>query len=252
MLPRPWTRLLLAALVLAGGCSPEAAATTDPSTPDPSAPAPDMTIAVEDPRLGPVLSQIVANPDWADGAVTDLSVAQSLPSLDELCVEVARPGRPSLYVAVDVDEPPWRVGAMSMLDANEDLRISFEADDRESDGGLCWSVLLGTDLPFPADASGVELNGGLLDPAHGPAIQAALHAAPERFGIERTGMPAINVEPMPAGEDRACYEGVVYLGGPRAQVVVGLREEAGAWQVASVRVIRQALRPPEPQVPGAC
>jgi hypothetical protein len=209
-----------------------------------------------DPRLVPIIDRIASDPRLSGGedAPPPGGVSAVLPSVDALCVEVDRGGATPLYVAVDVATVPWDVLAVVTYepDVDEEPRTLYERADYPN-ADLCRHVLGGAGLPFPVDASGVEVTGGV-DGPQAQAIREALFGAPERFGVERTGAPAILVMPLVGPDDPArpvCLEGTVFLGGPRARVVIGLRRTGSAWQVETVR-LEQALRVAPPRPPGAC
>lgn len=207
----------------------------------------------DDPRLRPVLEQLAANPTWVEDDASEFSTVRALPSLRELCVEVERSGDDPLHVLVDVSGAPWEVAAVAVFDPEIGPRVTYEREDLAGNGELCTSVLLGSAEPFHSNPAEIEVSGGIGDAAQISAIQTALQEVPGRFGIEATGKPAITVRPV-EGEpsDLTCYEGVVYLGGPRAKVMVGLAEESGTWQVVSIRLVEQALRNPEPRSRDGC
>jgi hypothetical protein len=243
---------LLAIAVLGCGLHMPSGTMPLPSQVDPSG----VDIVAEDPRLKPPLLSIAAHPEWSDGLTSALRAAKVVSSLRELCVEVTQPAGPTLYVTVDVRDMPWRVLAVVILEpgVDEEPQILFERDDFfEAD--LCRMVLAGTASPFPSDGDTIRVTGGISNPAQIAAIQEALHRTPADFGIDATAEPEISLRPIPEGArsvDQACYEGVVYQGGPRSKVVLGLRKVGGLWRFESVRVVEMALRTPEQAEPGEC
>jgi hypothetical protein len=216
----------------------------------------DISIVTDDPRLVPPMLSIGAHPEWSGGAASELRVTRVAASLRELCVQVAQPAGPVLYVAVDTDPTPWQVLAVVIFEAgvDEEPRITYEGGGYfEAD--LCRAVLIGTPVPFPPDPLSIKVTGGISDPAQIAAVQEALHRMPGSFGIEPDGAPEISLRPIQDDDrpvDQVCYEGIVYQGGPRSKVILGLRGASDAWQFQSVRIVEMALRTPGLPEPGEC
>lgn len=212
-------------------------------------------LQVVDTRLMPPMLAIAQHPEWAPGSTSDLNAHRAFASLDELCVEVARPNLLPLYVTVDVDPRPWTVKSIVVFDPATDVepRVTYDSGDPDSQPDLCRGVLRGAGAPFPADSGSVEVVGGVREPAHARAIAQAIVANPSAFGIDRSSRPAINMRPLDSAvEGRACYEATVFQGGPRAAVKITLLRDGGAWRLHDVRIYKQALLTPEPLPRGAC
>jgi hypothetical protein len=171
-----------------------------------------------DPRLLPLLHEITRHPEWAPGPPTDLDAHRAVATFDHLCVEVLRPGATPLFVTVNVERAPWTVQSIVIFDpaTDEEPRVTHDEEEGAGEADLCRHVLAGSDAPFPADPELVEVNGPIHDPAHARAIARALVERPERFGLDRSSRPAINLDsplsPVPDGT--FCYPAVVYQGGP--------------------------------------
>lgn len=231
--------LLAAACSLPGGQSPTAAAEATSAVPVPDA------------RLGPVIEELAVHPAWTDGQLP-IEVTSVLPTMRHLCVAVRGDTGGDLHVTLDVETTPWTVQAVAVFDDAEGPRVTYEADEVAAIGDLCSFVLLGSPNHFPGDPGDIEVNGAVVA-EQAEAIRRAMHSAPARFGIGRDGAPAINLQPAALSPDRTeCFEGVVYVGGPRAKVLLGLREEATGWEVQSVRVVEQALHPTTSAPPEGC
>jgi hypothetical protein len=237
--------VVLCTALLAAACSqPDASAPIEPA-------ASGSTVPVPDARLGPVVEALEAHPDWTGGA-SQFEVASALPSLRALCVAVTSGDGDDLHVMVDVEANPWEVQAVAIFDDVDGPRVTHEAEAIEGNGDLCSFVLLGTPDPFPPDPTAIEVSGAV-DGAQVEAIRQAVHATPERFGVNRDGAPSINLQPAAGAPDGIeCFEGIVYVGGPRAKVLIGLTQGSAGWAVHSVRVVEQALRPAVGPPPGGC
>lgn len=236
---------LLCATLLAAGCSqPDDGSPTVSTTAGPSTSLPDA-------RLGPVIQELDGHPEWTEGG-SEFEVMSALPSLRELCVAVTPGDGSELHVMVDVDANPWKVQAVAIFDEVDGPHITHESEGVAGNGHLCTFVLLGTPDPFPSDPADIEVNGGVAA-EQAAAIRQALHTTPGRFGIDREGAPAINLHPVTGSDDETdCFYGVVYVGGPRAKVLIGLRQESAGWGVTSIQIVEQALHAAEARPPDGC
>lgn len=239
---------LVLSVLLVIGC-------TETSNATPSEPA-ASGLTVVDPRLMPVMIEIAGHPEWAPGSTADMNAHLALPSLEDLCVEVSRPDLLPLHVTVDVESAPWTVKSIVILDPASDgsPEVTYDkGDDPDTQPDLCLSVLAGSGAPFPTDLTSIEVGGGIQDPTHGPVIAQAIVQDPRAFGLDRSSRPAINLFPLASTtENQACYEAVVFQGGPRADVTITLLNDDQGWHLANVRIGRQALHTPGPTPDGAC
>jgi len=211
---------------------------------------------VDEVHLREVVDQVAAHPEWAPGPEVPIAVHTAVTSMSALCIAVERPPELTLYVSVDPSTSPWIVKAVEVFDPETDTepRITFEEADYP-DADLCRFVVAGDREPFPEAAAQIGVQGGLNHPDHLPLIQQALFAEPERFGVDRTSRPSINVAPSNGsgvGPGIVCYSGVVYQGGPRASVNFGLSESNGGWIFDTVRVTEQVLHSAERHTRGTC
>jgi len=236
-----WLSQSLVACLLILGCSGHPTPTPGYSSAMPSA----SGITVVDARLMPPILEIAAHPEWALGDVSSLNASRALPSPRDLCVEVVRPNNLPLYVTIGVQATPWIVEAIVVYDAahGPEPQTTYDSGRVDNQPDLCRHVLLGSGVPFPNEPTSVEISGGISRPEHVRAIAEAIVAAPERFGIDRSSQPSLNLIPAFSADDRrACYEGVVYQGGPRAAVLISLVLDESAWRLQGVRIVQQALR----------
>ncbi len=107
-------------------------------------------------------------------------------------------------------------------------------------------------LEGPA-AEAIDVSGNA-NPSLARAIAEAIYARPERFGIDRWGIPSVLVhdpiEPAPPGW--TCLQAVVFDGGPRSHVVIGTRPTGDGRSQLQTRIVERALLPPEPRREGHC
>ena len=238
---------LLTALLTACGSQPAPTASAEAE--------PGIEIVATDARLFPPLRQVAASPHFANEASV-WTVTRVAASPRDLCVAVTRTEGASLHIAIDVARVPWTpLAVVAAIEADQtEPTVLFAGEDY--DWELCYIVALGTEEEFPAAPDGIEVNGGYRDAGQADAIRQALWERPEAFGIDRSGGAAINVQPWlsggPTREGRDCLEGVVYQGGPRADVIVSLAQAGDGWRVTNVRIAEQALHVPEDPPAGEC
>jgi hypothetical protein len=245
----------IVAIQVALGCSSLPTPTPPASTPRPVA----SGVTAADARLMPAMLDIARHPDWAPGSTADLNAHRAVAGVDELCVEVGRPDLLPLYVTLGIDVIPWSVRSIVVFDpaADSEPRETYNSGDRVSDPELCSALLRASGEAFTSDPTTVEVNGPIQNPIHALAIAEAIVQTPETFGIDRSLQPSINllsVIQQPNPDERQCYYGVIYQGGPRARVTLTLvRDGDGdAWRVGHMRINQQALHTPPPRPAEAC
>lgn len=255
------TALLVVTMLLASACASPAPEPTPRRTPTPS-PIPSASL---DPRLAEPLAELAAHADWTGGAQPPFGVTKVQPSIVDLCVEMTAAGSPPLSVAIDVARTPWVVSAVGALPEGATEPVAFYERVRGEDAEMCRAVLAGPSADWPPRPDAIEVSGYAPDEAMIPALRQALFDDPTAFGIDRTGLPSLDVRPMescdlspcePVGEPSpglVCLSGGVSQGwGAIAAVALGLRREGDAWKVVSVRLTSKALADVSEAPPGGC
>jgi hypothetical protein len=261
---------LLLLVVLVGGCTqaspppsmelpPIDPPTIEPSTtllpPDAWHNQPVMGLPFNDPRLGSVFAELRAHPEWLDEPLAPKPTVLALvPGTSDVCLALDGSASFSkVFVTID-PSAPWSVAAVGIQRA-DGREVTFAArEELEGDADECTFAVFGRRDPWPAGPDAIEVSGNA-DASLGRAIAQAVHARPERFGIDRRGIPSVlvgdSIEPAPEGWE--CLKAVVFVGGPRSQVVIGARRTGdGSWHVLETRIVERALLPPEPRREGPC
>ena len=243
--------LILAGLVLSA-CGEQPPLTSEPlPTEDDSfvAQPPVPGLPFDDPRLAPVFAQLRANPEWLhEQLAEEPDVLALVPGTTEVCLALEG-STGEAFVTID-PSAVWRVLAVGIQRGDGTREYTFGPDDRSD---VCTFIVIGRTEAWAADVGAVEVSGNV-DGNGARAIAQAIHARPERFGIDRRGVPAVLVGDAltPAPPGWTCLEAVVFVGGPRSDVVIGIRPaENGRWDIES-RVVRRALHTPEPPQDGSC
>ena len=249
--PGRWS--LVALLLSAAGCGTVTAPSADPTAAAHAEPLavqePIAGLPYDDPRLDPVITELRANPKWLDTPLDAEPIVLALiPSTSELCLAIRGPDG-DIHVAIE-PSTPWSVAAVALDRGDAGRDFTFDPEGLASD--VCTFVAIGRSEPWPGNAAAVEVSGNV-DAGVAAAVAAAVHLRPDRFGIDATGVPAVlvgdRVEPSPEGW--TCLNAVIFVGGPRSEVVLGTRPTGAGWEVRS-RVVERALLVPEPRRPGDC
>jgi hypothetical protein len=244
-------RLLVVSGVLTA-CAAIPAPTVEPSVASPpplEVQEPADGLAADDPRLEPILEELRANPEWLDEPLPEEpEILALIPGTSEVCLALRGP-RGDVFVTIDPEEP-WRV-ALVGIDRGAAGR-EFTHDPNGTGDDICTFVVSGRADPWPDDPDAIVVQGNVAGDA-ARAIAQAVHAAPDRFGIDRHGIPAVNVGDtlQPAPDGWRCAWGYVYVGGPRSTVVIGTRPAADGWEVET-RIVERALIEPEARRDGHC
>lgn len=244
--------LLLVALLLAA-CSPVLA----PSPPPASAPPARLEIQpplaglpYDDPRLEPVIAALRAHPEWLDEPLAaDPTVLSLVPAASEVCLALRGEGG-DVHVTIHPSQP-WSVVAVGIDRGDAGRELTYDPEELASD--VCTFVAFGRRDAWPADAGAIEVTGSV-DAELGRAVAEAVHAQPERFGIDRRGIPAVLVQELiePAPDGWTCSDAGVFVGGPRARIVLGTRPTGdGRWEIQT-RIVERALLDPEPRRTAHC
>jgi hypothetical protein len=243
---------LLVAIGMLTGCAAVPAPSVEPSFASPApleVQEPVDGLAFDDPRLAPVLAELRAHPEWLDEPLPDEpEILALVPGTREICLALRGP-RGDVFVTID-PATPWGVTSVG-IDRGDEGR-EFTHDPNGIGDDICTYVVSGRAEPWPDEPDAIEVQGNVAaDEAR--SIARAVHALPDRFGIDRHGVPAVNVgdavEPAPDGW--RCVLGYVYVGGPRSTVVIGTRAAADGWDVET-RIVEHALMDPESRRDGHC
>ena len=239
-------------LLILAACTATPAATVEPSFAPPpplGEQEPVAGLAPDDPRLAPVLEELRENAEWLDEPLpAEPEVLALIPGAREVCLALPGP-RGDVFVTIE-PAATWRVASVGIDRGDEGREFTYDPEQMGDD--ICTFVVLGRADAWPDDPEAIEVQGSVAgDEAR--AIAQALHAAPERFGVDRHGIPAVNVgDPVePAPDGWRCSWGYVYVGGPRSTVVIGTRPAADGWEVET-RIVERALLAPEPRRDGHC
>ena len=231
-------RLIIGIIGLLSGCgSPQA---TPSGTPRASA-APDGQLerlpafpgySWTDTRLRPIYVELRAHPEWLDEPFGNPVVMGLVPSLDRLCLALRGSAAGDLVVTID-PHGPWKVQSVAIDRGDEGREITYDATGLADD--VCAFVILGRRDPWPASEDAIEVTGNVA-PDEARAIARAAFVDPEVLGLDRHGIPAISVGDRLGEGDQGwdCRSAVVYVGGPRSEVVIGTRPDGvGGWQVTA-------------------
>lgn len=251
---------MLAVLLLLAACAADRTSMPSPSR-EPSTPArpvagplepvpPVEGLPFDDPRLAPVIAELVAHPEWLDEPLEEAVVLALVPGVDHLCLALRGTEDGDIFVSV-ADGRPWSVAAVGLDRGDEGRQFTYDPDGMADDA--CTFVIFGRRDPWPASAAGVKVTGAVAGD-EAVAIAQAAYARPADFGIDLHGVPEVVVHDLaqPTPEGWRCWQAVVFVGGPRADLVVGTRQPpGGGWEVTP-RLTAQALRDAVPRQPDAC
>ena len=215
---------------------------------------PVQDLPFDDTRLGSVFAELRRHPEWLDAPLAaDPTVLALVPGTSDVCLALEGPSG-DVHVTID-PSGPWSVAAVGIDRGEIGREVTFAArEELEGDADACTFAVFGRRDPWPAAPDAIEVTGNA-DASLGRAIAEAVHTRPERFGIDRRGIPSVLVgEPIaPAPEGWTCLQAVVFVGGPRSHVVIGARRAGdGSVQVVESRIVERALIPPEPRREGQC
>ncbi|CAN5481623.1 hypothetical protein BH20CHL6_BH20CHL6_03870 [soil metagenome] len=173
-----------------------------------------------DTRLGPILAELEANPQWlGGGSAADVRVVRSYPVLDSVCLELR--GESKVFAEVGlVDDRPLLGGVIVIEDPEPRVTLQRENPVFVSQPHVCAFVATAMEQPGPSVASEIEVNGGLIRPEDEEIIRQALLAQPGTFGALARGPRAINLQPQRSSGGEDCYQAVVYVSGPVARVAI--------------------------------
>lgn len=231
-------RLLPLLIGLLSGCA--MAQPTPSVTPSPSAaPAAQLErlppfpgYSSTDTRLRPIYAELRAHPEWLDEPFGNPVVIGLVPSLDRLCLALRGTPAGDLFVAIDPGGP-WTIQSVAINRGDDGREITYDTTGLADD--VCAFVMLGRRDPWPASEDAIEVTGNVA-PDEAPAIARAAFVDPEVLGLDRHGIPAISLgNPVGHGENGwNCRSAMVYVGGPRSEVVIGTRPDgSGGWQVTA-------------------
>lgn len=246
----------LLVIVLIGACAGCATAQPTPSMPSSSA-APAGRLertpvfpgySWADTRLRPIYAELRAHPEWLDEPFGAPQVLGLVPSTDRLCLALRGTAEGDLFVAIDPEEP-WTILSVAIDRGDAGREIMYDTTGLADD--ICAFVILGRSDPWPGSESSIEVTGNVA-PDEARAIARAAFADPEALGLDRHGIPAIVVGDPVAGGDQGwdCRASVVYVGGPRSEVVIGTRPDGHDGWLVTVRPAQPA--PFAPPVDSAC
>ena len=218
-----YTRRKGRAALLAGLLLTACSSASPSDRPFPAASQPETSSPL-DPRLGGVVQELGAHPEWvgADAADT-ISVTRSFPVAGAVCLGLATPGGPPAFAEVVLRNGRPALRSVAIIEeAGPRLTLVREEPPEAAQPEICAFVAFELDAPPPADPDEIEVNGGLIEPGDAVLLQQALFEHPEQFGAPPTGGRSINVHPHPASAsgDADCYSGVVFVSGPVSVVAV--------------------------------
>jgi hypothetical protein len=210
-------------------------------TPAPSSPAPPTALerlppveglSFTDTRLRPVLAELKAHPEWLDQPIGNPEVLALVPSIDRLCLALRGTETGDIFVSI-LPESPWEVQSVAIDRGDQGREITYDTTDLADD--ICPFVIFGRRDEFPLSEDAIEVTGSVGDD-EARAIARAAFIDPEVIGLDRHGVPAIVVgdRSLPEPEGWTCRHAVVYVGGPRSEVVIGTRPSPiGGWDVTA-------------------
>ena len=256
----PMSRSVFLLAVLLAACTQLSPPSIEPSAAprvEPSATASARLVAQPqvaglpfgDPRLNSVWDELRRHPEWLDEPLAaHPTVLALVPGTSAVCLAIEGSAG-DVFVTIDPADP-WSVSAVGLDRGEMGRRYTVDSDDMTDE---CTFVVFGRRDPWPADHGDIEVSGNA-DPLLSRAVAEAVHARPERFGIDRQGIPAVvvgdRIEPAPDGW--TCLQAIVFVGGPRSRVIIGIRRsESAVWHVEA-RIVERALLAPEPRLDGRC
>ena len=152
--------------------------------------------------------------------------------MDRLCLALRGTEAGDIFVSI-LPESPWQVQSVAIDRGDQGREVKYDTTGLADD--ICPFVIFGRRDEFPLSEDAIEVTGSVGgDEAR--AIARAAFLDPEVLGLDRHGVPAIVVgdRSLPAPEGWSCRHAVVYVGGPRSEVVIGTRPSPiGGWDVTA-------------------
>ena len=225
---------------IASSAPPASASPAGPLEPLPPFPGYSAT----DTRLRAIYAELRAHPEWLDEPFGNPVVLALVPSLDRVCLAPRGSDAGDLFVTIDPNGGPWAIQTVAIDRGEEGREVAYDTTGLADD--VCPFVILGRRDPWPASEAAIQVTGNVA-PDEALSIARAAFVDPEVLGLDRHGIPAISMGDPVAGGDEGwnCRAAMVYVGGPRSEVVIGTRPDgAGGWQVTA------RLVSPEGQVVG--
>src|SRR5687767_8847070 len=185
-----------------------------------------------DMRLRPILAELKVHPEWLDEPIGNPEILALVPSIDRLCLALRGTEAGDIFVSI-LPEAPWEVQSVAIARGDQGREITYDTTGLADD--ICPFVIFGRRDDFPLSEDAIEVTGSVAgDEAR--AIARAAFLDPEVLGLDRHGVPAIVVgdRSLPEPEGWSCRQAVVYVGGPRSEVVIGTRPSPiGGWDVTT-------------------
>ncbi|HET8778199.1 MAG TPA: hypothetical protein VFN76_11115 [Candidatus Limnocylindria bacterium] len=230
--------LVLLLVGVLSGCAtaqpiPSSAPPTPASPAGPLEPLPPFPgYSATDTRLRPIYAELRAHPEWLDEPFGNAVVLGLVPSLDRMCLALRGTEAGDLFVTIDPGGS-WAIETVAIDRGDEGREITYDTTGLADD--VCPFVILGRRDPWPTSEAAIQVTGNVA-PDEARAIARAAFVEPEALGLDRHGIPAISVgDPVAGGvEGWNCRAAIVYVGGPRSEVVIGTRPDgAGGFHVAA-------------------
>jgi hypothetical protein len=201
-----------------------------------------------DMRLRPILADLKAHPEWLDEPIGNPEVLALVPSIDRMCLALRGTDAGDIFVSI-LPDAPWEVQSVAIDRGDQGREITYDSTGMADD--ICPFVVFGRRDEFPLSEDAIEVTGSVGgDEAR--AIARAAFLEPEVLGLDRHGVPAIVVgdRSLPEPEGWRCRHAVVYVGGPRSEVVIGTRPSPiGGWDVTA-RLVSGDPPPIKPPITG--